>query len=864
MKIKIDLALFPTQDECFKHAQSTNSKFFFSIDKTGSGKKQFGCSESLDEFLKVYSTIPDSNKNFYELIYSENPMCEYYDIDINVSDKTPEQVFLEFSSIRNDFVQYEMGLDDTPDWRITDSSRINDDGTKKISLHLLNRNYMFKNQTDIAFWYNKLSSFVNTHYSHMSSFIDFCVKSKNRQMRMIGSSKMGQVRPLEKAHFHEESRTADIKEFFIQNINYELLSEKIDKLNSVKDAIIKNELEYKATSKKQLVEQEKIAEQTYTGEEDEIHTLITLITNSIDDKEHSLCDKDIKDRVNYENFRNLCFSYVNAQKSRNEDVSNDELIEYIEEFIYPYYRHASNYESLPIIKSIVNSEREGAKYTIKSLYYWARENPDYLKYFSNKKYFGCGVFNPKEKYYFGDFKEEIETSVFDSYDDLKKFFISKFNKVVVVIKDDQDTFILKKQTDDGFEMKTADKEIKMVLRYLSKGDEKTVKFKELYSSCIDNIKRYDNAIFKPYAEGTNVDFNERFHNTFYGFNASKVDKVNEDDIAIILNHIKSEWCRNDETLYTYIISWFSHIIQKPDVKTGIMIVLYSEQEGIGKGIVCEKLVENLFGCNHAVKLASIEQVFSKFNTITKNKLFTVIDELNQGYDKSGDNKKINNKKKSILTDKLQSIEGKGENAVASKDYNNFIGLTNENNAVKIDATDRRHVIANCSDSKKGDSQYFSRLSDALDNMDIINQLYTYFLTYKITINIKTDLPITEQKQEMINYSAEQPLKYFRAIETGEFIPTYKNKTQASCDELYTDFNIWLLNENDKNNIYTKAKFSRYAVKKFGQSIISQIPIIEVDEKGKETKIWKTVRVYDVSAMLDKMREATKPKCEDES
>jgi hypothetical protein len=49
-------------------------------------------------------------------------------------------------------------------------------------------------------------------------------------------------------------------------------------------------------------------------------------------------------------------------------------------------------------------------------------------------------------------------------------------------------------------------------------------------------------------------------------------KCNE-SLKRLLDHIKVEWCRNDEICYEYVMKWMALMIQTPWIKPSVAIVI---------------------------------------------------------------------------------------------------------------------------------------------------------------------------------------------------------------------------------------------------------------------------------------------------
>ena len=369
-----------TQKDCFELAKKLKHKFFYACDtgKDG-GKKFYGSATNLEKFLEYYQTIDEDKKNYYELLHKDEPRYEYYDIDWDLTSGntfSAERIIALLNSMRMNFYK-SLNLEaPIPDWRITDSSK-----EGKISLHLINRNTLWKNSDDTKLWYKNFHNYVVNHRPDLSNLFDTAVDSNNRVMRMIGSSKFGQKRPL--LPFDDKHANAPISEFFITNVSG-FCDEKW------KDVLLQNDEEEKriALELKKIKKDGTALSQIKDKEDDEVEKLIELILECVKEKKHSLCDKaeGTRDKLSYPTFRNLSFGFVN---SIDLDAMGEEYAcNYILTEIMPFYRHAQNYsghDKEGMIIRMIRNERAEKLITKKSLHYWARENEKYADVFHFEK-----------------------------------------------------------------------------------------------------------------------------------------------------------------------------------------------------------------------------------------------------------------------------------------------------------------------------------------------------------------------------------------------------------------------------------------------------------------------------------------------
>ena len=222
--------------------------------------------------------------------------------------------------------------------------------------------------------------------------------------------------------------------------------------------------------------------------------------------------------------------------------------------------------------------------------------------------------------------------------------------------------------------------------------------------------------------------NKDLFNLWNGFNISKedADQYDEEDAKPILDHIKSIWCKGDEDAYNYVIDYFSNIIQKPHVKTGVLLALKSKQ-GAGKGIVLDYLAK-IIGDAHYAQNSNANFLFGDFNGQLEGKILVNLDEAFWGGDK-----KLEGVVKNKITETRQTINKKNKENYMIDDYANYIITTNNDWFAGTTEDDRRHFCLECDNkyasiSTKEKDEYFRPIYESpceafakvLYNRDITN------------------------------------------------------------------------------------------------------------------------------------------------
>ena len=179
--------------------------------------------------------------------------------------------------------------------------------------------------------------------------------------------------------------------------------------------------------------------------------------------------------------------------------------------------------------------------------------------------------------------------------------------------------------------------------------------------------------------------NSDIFNLWNGFAISKedADKACAADADPILNHIEELWCDGDSDSFNYVLDMFAHYIQKPHVKTGVVLSLKSKQGG-GKGIILNKL-NDIIGDDHFCSNSNANYLFGDFNGQLEGKILVNLDEAFWGGDK-----KMEGMMKSKITETKQTVRKLFKEAYTVDDYVNYIITTNNDWFAGVTEDDRRY------------------------------------------------------------------------------------------------------------------------------------------------------------------------------
>jgi len=205
--------------------------------------------------------------------------------------------------------------------------------------------------------------------------------------------------------------------------------------------------------------------------------------------------------------------------------------------------------------------------------------------------------------------------------------------------------------------------------------------------------------YKPGGTGFYPDPKKCPPDTFNLFRGFQVQPV-EGDCSIFLDHLKDVMCAGDEAAYCYLVGWMAHIIQQPDVKPSVAVVLKSV-EGTGKGTMAEPLLR-IFG-PHGNKTNGAYAIASRFNATLAGRLLIFADEVDLT------DKHVADRLKGIISETTVNLERKGLEIEPLPNYCRLIFASNHTRVLNAGIRERRYLVLEPSDEKAQDQAYFSKL-----------------------------------------------------------------------------------------------------------------------------------------------------------
>ena len=266
----------------------------------------------------------------------------------------------------------------------------------------------------------------------------------------------------------------------------------------------------------------------------------------------------------------------------------------------------------------------------------------------------------------------------------------------------------------------------------------------------------------------------------------------EGDWFLIQEFLQSVICDYDVALHDYLIRYLAHMLQHPEEKPGIIIVLLSG-EGTGKGRFYQ-LLKRIWP-RITLQVSDIDQVIGRFNAALERNFVIWMDEALF----AGDKKSLD-KLKSLITEPTCHIEQKYQPSRTIDSFHRFFATSNHYHFANVAKDDRRFLFIRVSSVHKQDDIYFDSVSDALDKDDVIAAMIYDLMELDLTgFNVRKR-PITHEhtNQRLQSLNGFERF-WFEVLQTGSFksgfysIPPWKQSVFISTDSI-----IQAYKEYDRN------------------------------------------------------------------
>ncbi len=213
-------------------------------------------------------------------------------------------------------------------------------------------------------------------------------------------------------------------------------------------------------------------------------------------------------------------------------------------------------------------------------------------------------------------------------------------------------------------------------------------------------------------------------NTWTGYGVVPI--YSEKPCPLLLGHIRRILVSNNQEHYNYLINYLAWLVQRPEQKSQVQLVLLSAQ-GTGKSTLAKVLLK-IFG-PHGIQLSHRRQFSNNFNGHLEGKNLVVMPE---SYFTG--RKEEESAFKTATTETSSTLEKKGIDAVSFTNFWNFIVLCNDLVGFPVSLQDRRIFAPTVSEEMINDpkkAEYFNRLHEAIDYGNEVGEFLYFLLSHQI-------------------------------------------------------------------------------------------------------------------------------------
>lgn len=822
--------------------------------------KHYAAYPTIDDFLNeehtlessCYETLKDERITIFDVDgYYTNPVFQ----NREGKPASTNEIVTEFIDAYTDF--HAETYPDLPVPKKTNFliKKTDDPKNEKESLHFIVRNgYKFKDHKH--------------HKAHATAFkkycqdiykveIDMSIYSANRLIRILGHHKLNQP---DRSSYRYQDHTkynlqCNVKQFFASYLNGDeimypyLKDNKDDKQEDTSDFLSKVELS-------------SINENTKTSDET-VETLLFLILETIDTETSPICDEEIKNKLNYNNWYKLVLTVFNCISTCGMDGRDEYNCRYLYEKMFEYYRHHPDLDKDKYFDDLYRRKGEYEELTVNSLHYLARYNKNYQEKFADE---------------IKEFKEKIRLLRYER--DLKRAKKLEEEGDPIIEYIHQISTLCKQSKNTSFTRTHLEKTLhKIIVNVVSGGksmvfpkssyyDENSMKNIERYNPCklkqladfggICQVKiRYINTSFKEELESYkllsekakakakepvqyNVSYIAHTNQSVGGilndmYVNAKID--NKKNICFIpylkRDKIKAErnykdclnlftgFAYDDESdcfsdlwlnsrtrynLQKYLCAGDEDFFNYFERYIAHMIQYPKDIPGImvifsgAQGTGKDLLIEFLANMIGNNLYLGIGKMADLFSNFNSNHQGKLLVRINEISDKGIQFEKHDELKNLITATKVR-IEPKGLDAYEHEHFSRYIGFSNKSNIIQLENSDRRMAMITTDDSMTGNENrdYFLPILEEKKDPLMLRSAFEYFANLSLDNFNIRNIPQTDYRQSQKITSLPTSLKFMLEI----FEDSKSNEIKLHLKDLYPQYLSWCVSEGISKNCIKK-------------------------------------------------------------
>jgi hypothetical protein len=268
---------------------------------------------------------------------------------------------------------------------------------------------------------------------------------------------------------------------------------------------------------------------------------------------------------------------------------------------------------------------------------------------------------------------------------------------------------------------------------------------------------------------------------------------------LIYQHIKDVICAGREIEYKAFLDLLAWQMQNIGKASRIIVVLYSKDQQVGKGVLLEKILPEIFGLLHGAFTAEYEHIFGRFNDFIRGKAYVGLDEACFAGDR-----KAADKIKSTAASETSSIEAKGLPKIQCPVGVNIYLATNHEHAAHVEQHDMRYWILKVSSHRKNDVAYWAALFKEIEEGGVAAFLHDLLARDVSNFNPQRDTP-RDNEEHRANQRASDPanpaLWLLDCLDNGLWLGSEKWEGQYASEK----------REGQRKRVWTEKKGQKAAL-----------------------------------------------------
>jgi hypothetical protein len=215
-------------------------------------------------------------------------------------------------------------------------------------------------------------------------------------------------------------------------------------------------------------------------------------------------------------------------------------------------------------------------------------------------------------------------------------------------------------------------------------------------------------------------------NSWVDFKYSEMEPVDDgnDYVAIYKEFVLNLF--GDEKIANYIHARYAARFQKPAYKTKVCVVLYSEDEGVGKNTFIEVIYKLL--ADKGIQLDNAKKLYENHSTFEEKRLFICINEA-----RGSDNFENADTLKTRITEDTLNVNPKNIKPYLIDNLCDYDMTTNNINVIKLDDNStRRWFMTETTSYYAGNTGFFRWFHENIINNEVaLKQIFDWYMSFDI-------------------------------------------------------------------------------------------------------------------------------------